>query len=104
MEEGQGKHPVDGLSDPHSLFIEILSQYGLPVTLLLVVLFVFILVKMTSATGKKLFTPEFFTLTLLIPCFILLSNANSTSLSLPLIWLMISLIILNFEQLIERKG
>lgn len=103
MAAGKGKAPAGGLTEPHSMAIEILSQYGLPVALPLLLLMGFILLKMGLLWRIKWRNPAFLTLVLCLPAFVLLSNANSTSLVLPLIWLMISLIILNFEQLIAEK-
>ena len=102
--KGNVKFPVLGISNPHSYFIEVLSQYGLIITLLYVSIFFYISYFVIKKIISKKIKGEYYFVLLLIVCFVIMSNANSSFLSLPINWFMFSLIIIFSNRLLNNEN
>jgi hypothetical protein len=104
IRKGENKYLTFGIPNPHNYFIEVFAQYGILITLFILGIFSFIgfnvLAKMFV---NKMFEEGLFIL-LLIVCYSLLSNANSSFLPLPLNWFIFSLIMIQFDKFYSRDG
>ena len=94
----ENKYPTYGISNPHNYFIEVFSQYGILITLFIIILFLFMLIKVLPFILNYKYNDEPLFILLLILCFGLTSNSNSSFLPLPLNWFMFSLIIILFDK------
>ena len=104
IRKGENKYPTFGMPNPHNYFIEVFSQYGILITLFLIGLFSFIGVKViVSLYLSRQFEKALFILLLLF-CYGLLSNANSSFLPLPLNWFIFSLIMIQFDKFYSGNG
>ena len=101
--ENKGKRPVQGLLNPHSFVIEVLSQYGILVFGLLCYIGFLIIIRITKDTFRGKFGSFHLLAVGLLVCILFLGNANSSFLSLPINWLLISLIIIVSNKLIVNQ-
>lgn len=100
---GENNYPTYGYSNPHNYFIRILSQYGVIVLLIFIGILIYVIFRLFVIVfiHKKSFYDSFFILLLLI-CFVLMSNANSSFIPLPLNWFLISFIFILFDALNQK--
>lgn len=103
INNGMSEYDLDGMDAPHNWAIEILSQYGIIIALLIFALFIFILFVLYRSVKQTGFRKQHLILICLITCYVIMSNANSTFISLPLNWFMFSLIALNSDGLLENN-
>jgi len=101
--DDKGKRPVQGLSNPHNFVIEILSQYGILVFVLLCYIGFLIIKKCTKDTFQRKFSAIHVFVIGLIVCLLFLGNANSSFLSLPINWLLTGLILIVSNQMIIQN-
>lgn len=100
INKGGTLYETDGIDSPHNWPMEILSQYGIGITFLFVVLFGYILFVIYSSVKKTGFSQKHLQLLLLLVCYTIMSNANSIFLPLPINWLMLSLIVIYTDDLL----
>lgn len=104
IKKGENKYPTFGIPNPHNYFIEVFAQYGILITLFILGIFSFISFNVLAKMFvNKMFEEGLFIL-LLIVCYSLLSNANSSFLPLPLNWFIFSLIMIQFDKFCSRDG
>lgn len=101
--QGKAAYPTEGIHTPHNYVIEILSQYGIIIFLLFCFIFIYIFYILWHSYKKIGFTHDHFLTVILVFCFLLMSNANSSFLPLPINWIMFALIILFAEGLSEKS-
>lgn len=104
MKKGENKYPTYGMPNPHNYFIEVFSQYGILITLIILSFFIFIGWRVLLSLYNSIAFEESLFILLLISCYGLLSNANSSFLPLPLNWFMFSLIIILFDKFYSKDG
>jgi O-antigen ligase len=102
--KGENKYSTYGMPNPHNYFIEVFSQYGILITLFILSLFIFIGWKVLLSLFHSIAFEESLFILLLIICYGLLSNANSSFLPLPLNWFMFSLILILFDKFYSKDG
>ena len=100
---GKGHYQTDGIDSPHNWVIEIISQYGAVIIILFLILFVYLIVVIYRSVKKNGFNNNHLELIFLITCYLIISNANSIFISLPLNWIMFSLIVLFTDDLLPSK-
>jgi teichuronic acid biosynthesis protein TuaE len=100
--KGEQRYPTFGNPNPHNYFIRILSEYGIVIISLFISLFLFVCFKLFRFFffHKEYLESSF--LVFVIVCFVLMSNANSSFLPLPLNWFLFSLIIILFDALNQK--
>jgi hypothetical protein len=104
MQKGENLYDTSGIIDPHCYALEIISQYGVFVTLLFGILFFYVLKALfLSIKYNGLNQTHLFILLLLI-CYAIMSNANSAFLPLPLNWFLFALIMIKTDDLQFRSN
>ena len=98
-----GLAETDGIDTPHNWPMEILSQYGILITLLFFALFVYILFVIWRSVQRAGIREQHLQLLLLLVCYAIMSNANSIFMPLPLNWFMFSLIVMYADEFLENK-
>lgn len=99
-------YPTMNNPNPHNFFIEVFSQYGvIPVALLGIFMLsiVVFLIKNFKQVYSKNSSMESSLLFLTIPAYLLVSNAPSAFLSLPMNWIILTLIAYSAEKLMKNK-
>ena len=101
-QQKKNKYEVGTILSPHNFGIEIASQYGILISGFLIFLLgitFFVIVKSFFSWN---WSNEHTFAAVLLVCLILLGNANSRFLSLPINWVIISFIFIVSDELIER--
>ena len=93
------KFDTGTVDSPHSLFVEIFSQYGILIALVFVIVLSVPLYAVCRDLMLFRFSRSSLMLFLLIFCFALMSNSNSSSIPLPIIWINFSLIVIFFNDI-----
>ncbi len=101
IQRGEGKYDVGTVDSPHSLIIEMVSQYGVLITLFFICLLIYPFIFLFNEFRRK--NRNHLILTALLVCFVIMGNSNSTSFPLPIIWVNFTLIILFFNKLASAK-
>lgn len=92
------------ISNPHNFFIEIISQYGVLVFGFFLFLLLFIVYKSWGYYKVKGLTAELFFIISVLICYVIMSNANSSFLSLPINWVMFSVLIIFSDSKLSLKN
>ena len=100
----RNKYPDNGVGGAHNFIIEILSQYGVLVFGLLLSLFVWIFYRLFRAFSKGLWSEKHFLVLWLFVTLVLMGNANSTFLSLPMNWVLVILLLVFANELMEPRN
>lgn len=103
IRDGHAKYFVGEMTNPHCYFIEVLAQYGVLVTGFFAVIFMYVLLLVYRDFKEKKGRLEHARIILLLVCFGLMSNANSTFLPLPLNWFIFTLIIIYTDNLSAKR-
>jgi teichuronic acid biosynthesis protein TuaE len=103
-QQGKGKHETDGIDSPHCWVVEVLTQYGIVIGVLFFLCFMYFIKVLISSARKTGFQREHLILTLLISCYIFMSNSNSIFMPLPLNWTILSLIVVFTDDLLETNS
>ena len=98
-QQKRNKYPIGTIESPHNFLIEILSQYGVIVTGLLLIIILAACVVLAFSFFKKAWTNEHTFAMILLVCLFLLGNANSRFLSLPINWVVFSFIFIVSDEL-----
>ncbi|MFB0926392.1 MAG: O-antigen ligase family protein [Vicingaceae bacterium] len=104
--KGLIKHEVGTVLNPHSLFLELLSEYGIIIFIFFGIILIFLLIKAVLFLKlmphfKNHFLYLFLTLLFIYP---ILSNNNSSFLNYPLNWFILSFIMLLHQELVVLKN
>ncbi|MNX99945.1 hypothetical protein D3C86_1324230 [compost metagenome] len=83
------KYPDGGVGGAHNFIIEILSQYGVIIFVLLFSVFTWIGVLLFRAFKNKSWNDQHFIVLWLFVTLIFMGNANSSFLSLPINWFLV---------------
>jgi teichuronic acid biosynthesis protein TuaE len=100
---GKGKHETDGIDSPHSMIVEIFSQYGIIITILFIACFIFFLNVLYRSSRIIAYNKKHMLVLMLIICYAVMSNSNSIFIPLPLNWFMFSLIAVYCDDLLETS-
>jgi len=98
----KNKYEVGTIVSPYNSVIEIVSQYGVFISGLLIVLFGFTVIILVKSFFSRSWSNQHTFAVVLLVCLILLRNANSRFLSLPINWVIISFVFIETDELIER--
>lgn len=99
------KYPDGGVGGAHSFVIEILSQYGVVIFALLVGVFLTIFLMLTRSLNKRTWDKKHFLVLWLLIVLIFMGNANSSFLSLPMNWLLVTFLLIFANKLkLEKEG
>lgn len=99
IKKGKGKYDAGNLSDPHSGFMEIATQYGIPIVLVLVWFYIVWLRNLwkNHAMDEKIFG------LIAIACIFILQNVNSGFISSPLAWFLLCFPVIWFHSIQLKK-
>ncbi|WP_430404667.1 O-antigen ligase family protein [Fluviicola sp.] len=97
------KYPDDGVGGAHNFVIEILSQYGIIVFLLLLSIFSWIGIEFIRALRTKRWSEKHFLVLWLFITLIFMGNSNSTFLSLPINWFLMVVLLIFANDLKKPK-
>lgn len=103
IQRGKGELDTGTVISPHNWFIEILSQYGILIIALCFLWGGYIVKLLYQSIKKEKLAEKHLLIILLLFCYVIMSNANSSFMSIPLNWLMFSLIALFTDDLLENK-
>jgi teichuronic acid biosynthesis protein TuaE len=103
---GKFKYPTINKSNPHNFFIEVFSQYGIiPIAFLAV--FMMSIVVFLKRNFKQFYardlSMESSMLFLTIPAYLLVSNGPSAFISLPMNWIILTMMAYSAERLFKNK-
>lgn len=97
------KYQDGGVGGAHNFVIEILSQYGIIVFLLLLSIFSWIGLELIKALRTKRWSERHFLVLGLMITLVFMGNSNSTFLSLPINWSLVAFILVFANDLMEPK-
>ncbi|MFT4612586.1 MAG: hypothetical protein ACI9OT_001974 [Gammaproteobacteria bacterium] len=100
-QQKKNKYEVGTIVSPHNFVIEIASQYGILISGFLIFLFGITFFVIVRSFFSWNWSNEHTFATVLLVCLILLGNANSRFLSLPINWVIMSFIFFVSDELIE---
>ncbi len=104
---GQGKYDTMKHGNPHNFTIEILSQYGI-IPLVFLAIFFFQIIFLIMRNFRQFYdadlTMESSFLFLAIPAYVLVSNAPSAFIALPMNWIILTLFAYSAEILLKNKA
>lgn len=104
---GEGKFNTMNKGNPHNFTIEVLSQYGI-IPLILLAIFFMKIALMVLKNFRQFYdihlTMESSFLFLSIPAYLLVSNGPSAFISLPMNWIILTLIAYSAETLMKNKA
>jgi teichuronic acid biosynthesis protein TuaE len=103
MIQNKGVHSTNGIYTPHNYIIEIFAQYGIVIILFFISIFMYILYILWITYKKNRFTNNHFMVTILMLCYLLMSNANSSFLPLPINWIMFACLIVFTDKLLDKS-
>lgn len=103
VRSGEAAYDVGTIDTPHNFLIEILSQYGILITLFFLAVLLYPLVYLLNEFRHKRNGNDHLALLLFLVCMILMSNSNSSALPLPIIWINFTLVILFFGKLVTAN-
>jgi teichuronic acid biosynthesis protein TuaE len=103
---GKLKYPTMNKSNPHNFFIEVLSQYGI-IPIVFLGIFMMSIVVFLIRNFKQLYardlSMESSMLFLTIPVYLLVSNGPSAFMSLPMNWIILTMMAYSAERLLKNK-
>ncbi len=106
IRSGKAVFPTDGKTNPHNFFIEVLSQYGVISIVLISVFFIKILLLLLK-NFKRFFNDQLSTessfLLMVIPAYLIVSNGPSTFISMPMNWIILTIIAYSAEVLLKNR-
>ncbi len=95
------KYPDNGVVGAHNFIIEILSQYGVLVFGMLMSVFIWIIVVLFRAFRRRLWDEKHFLVLWFLITFVFMGNANSTFLSLPINWFLVTCLLIFANEIID---
>jgi teichuronic acid biosynthesis protein TuaE len=104
MERNENRYNTHGVTSPHNYFIEIISQYGIFITVSYYGILLYIVYLLIKDFYLRKAKKEHAFVLLLMISFLVMSNSNSSFLQLPINWFIFSLLIIWVDKLKLNKN